>query len=196
VRERALTLLAWLVMGTSLLACGTGSAQSLIETTATDEEARVVMAERLEMPATHPAEAPPIPEGAKEALDAYYGQAGYRQYSVLTAQRANQVVGIDETLGLLGVTPRRLHGMDEVWCITAEPAVSYEISFYQVPVESEWIGRPRSPAVWAARVVLLVRRGDTWEAAPVWDYFEHDPLAGSDGVASQIYFVLRALGCK
>jgi hypothetical protein len=189
-------LLAWLVMGASLATCGTDSAQSPIETTGTDEKGAVVVTKQAKMSATRPAEGPPIPEGAKEALDSYYHQAGYRQYSLLSVQSATQVVGIDETLRSLGVTPRRLQGIDEVWCITAEPAVSYEISFYQAPSESDRIGRPRSPAVWTARVVLLVRRGDNWEAAPAWDYFEHDLLVGSEGVASQIYFVLRALGCK
>ena len=120
----------------------------------------------------------------------------HRQYALLSAQRATLVDGMDEMLRSQGIVPRRLGDLDEAWCVTTDPVMHYEISYYVPPSERDRVGQPRSQAVWTAQVLLVVRRGEAWQAGPVWDYFEHDGLAGSDGVAGQIYLVLRALGCK
>jgi hypothetical protein len=72
----------------------------------------------------------------------------------------------------------------------------YEISFYLGPNEEDWAGQPSSPAVWTADVILIVRQGDRWNAAPVWDYFLHDKYVGSAAVAPEISAVLRALQCE
>ena len=196
MRRRALVVLAWLAIGAGLVACAAEGTQRPDGTTRAEVEATAAVTLSAEVPATVPAEGPPVPEGARQALDRFFDRAGYGQYALLSAQRATPVDGIDQVLRSQGIVPRRLGGLDEAWCVTTDPVMRYEISYYVPPSERDRVGQPRSQAVWTAQVLLVVRRGHAWQAGPVWDYFEHDGLAGSDGVAGQIYLVLRALGCK
>lgn len=131
------------------------------------------------------ASSPRIPKGAEEALDRYYREFYVTEYSLVSAQQATQVVGIDEALRSQGVTPHGLSEVDEGWCVTTDPVVGHEISI-----------SPSSPAIWEADVILITRCGSRWWAGAVWDYFSHDKFVGSDGVAREVSAVLRALGCE
>lgn len=138
---------------------------------------------------------PQIPRGAKEALDRYYREFYVTEYSLLSAQQATQVLGIDEALRSQGVTPHGLSEVDEAWCVTTDQVWELVIEPYWGPHEEDWEGKP-SEALWAVDVILIVRQGNRWNAGAVWDYFDHDIMAGSASVAQETSAVLRALGCE
>jgi hypothetical protein len=136
---------------------------------------------------------PRIPKGAKEPLDRYYSREFLlTEYSLVSAQQATQVVGIDEALRSQGVTPHGLSEVDEAWCVTTDPVVKHVI---EGTYEEDWEDK-LSEVVWAVEVILIVRQGDRWNAGAVWEYFDHDVMGGSASVAQETTAVLMALGCK
>lgn len=78
---------------------------------------------------------PRIPQGAREVPDDHCRNFGVTKYALASARQATQGQEIDETLRPEGIS-FKLPMMDEAWCVAAEPAVRYEISFSRGDVSS------------------------------------------------------------
>jgi len=166
MKWKALALLAGLVIGTVLAACGPDSPGS-----------------------------PDIPKKALSALHRYARPHSNGPYEIVSAERVLHVEGIEEALHSKGIEARirarELGLIDEAWCVHVHPLEGLFIEHYCGPHATDC---PQGPKLYYGQV-LLVRRGDIWEARAVWEYVDQVKQLDGPEVDQALSILLDALGC-